>query len=59
MTLADDLYLCDFAASRASRLTATAGDEDEPTFSPDGSKVAFVRDNNLFVVDTATRARRR
>ena len=30
------------------------GDEDEPTFSPDDSKVAFVRENNLYVVDTAT-----
>jgi dipeptidyl-peptidase-4 len=55
VTLAGDLYLCDFAANRAFRLTTAAGDEDEPTFSPDGSKVAFVRHNNLFVVDTATR----
>ena len=55
VTFADDLYLCDFSANRASRLTTAPGDEDEPTFSPDGSKVAFVRQNNLFVVDTATR----
>jgi len=54
VTLGDDLYLCDFAAGRASRLTTAAGDEDEPTFSPDSSKVAFVRHNNLFVVDTTT-----
>jgi dipeptidyl-peptidase 4 len=55
VTIAGDLYLCDLAANRASRLTTADGDENEPTFSPDGSKVAFVRHNNLFVVDTATR----
>jgi dipeptidyl-peptidase 4 len=55
LTLGDDLYLCDFASGRASRLTTAAGDEEEPTFSPDGSKVAFVRHNNLFIVDTTTR----
>jgi dipeptidyl-peptidase 4 len=54
LTIADDLYLCDFTAYRAARLTATAGDEDEPTFSPDDSKVAFIRHNDLFIVDTAT-----
>ena len=54
VTLADDLYVCDFAANRAFRLTTAAGDEDEPTFSPDSSKVAFIRHNNLFIVDTAT-----
>ena len=54
ITIADDLYLCDFTTYRAARLTAAAGDEDEPTFSPDDSKVAFVRHNDLFIVDTAT-----
>jgi len=54
VTIADDLYLCVFAANRAVRLTSAPGDEDEPTFSPDDSKVAFVRENNLYVVDTAT-----
>jgi len=33
--------------------------DEEPiqlaTFSPDGSKVAFVKDNNLYIFDTATR----
>jgi dipeptidyl-peptidase 4 len=54
VTIADDLYVCAFAANRAVRLTSTPGDEDEPSFSPDDSKVAFVRDNNLYAVDTAT-----
>jgi dipeptidyl-peptidase 4 len=54
VAIADDLYLCVLATGRAVRLTSTPGDEEEPTFSPDGSRVAFVRDNNLFAVDTAT-----
>jgi dipeptidyl-peptidase 4 len=50
-----DLYLYDFAAGTATRLTSAPGQEEEPTFSPDGRLVAFVRANNLYVVDVATR----
>jgi dipeptidyl-peptidase-4 len=55
LAVADDLYVYDFAANTLTRLTATAGEEQEPTFSPDGSRVAFVRTNNLFIVDVATK----
>ena len=51
LTIADDLYALSFPDSRAIRLTSSPGEEQEPTFSPDGSKVAFVRNHNLFVVD--------
>jgi dipeptidyl-peptidase-4 len=51
LTIADDLYALSFPESRAIRLTSSPGEEQEPTFSPDGSKVAFVRNHNLFVVD--------
>jgi dipeptidyl-peptidase-4 len=51
LTIADDLYALSFPDSRATRLTSSPGEEQEPTFSPDGSKVAFVRNHNLFVVD--------
>ena len=51
LTIADDLYALSFSDSRATRLTSSPGEEQEPTFSPDGSKVAFVRNHNLFVVD--------
>jgi dipeptidyl-peptidase-4 len=54
VTIADDLYVYGFAADRATRLTYAAGDERLGSFSPDGRLVAFVRDNNLFVVDVAT-----
>ena len=50
-----DLYVYDFATATATRLTSAQGQEEEPTFSPDGRHVAFVRANNLYVVDVATR----
>ncbi len=55
LTIEDDLYLYTPGDNRAARLTSTSGEEEEATFSPDGSKIAFVRGNNLFVVDAATR----
>ena len=55
VTLNDDLYLYDFAANSAARLTATPGPEEEATFSPDGRLVAFVRDHDLYVVNVGTR----
>jgi dipeptidyl-peptidase-4 len=54
VTIADDLFLYTIASGRIVRLTSTTGDKEEATFSPDDSKIAFVRDNNLFVVDAAT-----
>ena len=51
----DDLYLLDFSASRFSRLASGTGKEPLPRFSPDGRKVAFVRDNELYVIDPATK----
>jgi len=55
VTLNDDLFVYDFAANAAARLTATPGSEEEATFSPNGRRVAFVRDHNLYVVDVDTR----
>jgi len=54
VTLNDDLFVYDFAAHAAVRLTATPGPKEEATFSPDGRLVAFVRDYNLYVVDLET-----
>ena len=58
LTIVDDLYYYDVNGRRASRLTTAAGVEEEATFSPDGRSVAFVRANNLFVVDVASRRER-
>ena len=51
----EDLYFYDFSTTAAARLTSVPGAEEEPSFSPDGRLVAFVRAHNLHVVDIATR----
>ena len=51
LTIAEDLYLYDVGSSQATRLTVAQGREEEATFSPDGRSIAFVRSNNLYVVD--------
>ena len=50
-----DLYFYSFSSTTATRITSVSGLEEEATFSPDGRLVAFVRANNLHVVDIATR----
>jgi dipeptidyl aminopeptidase/acylaminoacyl peptidase len=54
----DDLYYAAFDGTRAVRLTSRPGREEVPSFSPDGRFVAFVRDNDLWVVDVATQTER-
>ncbi len=58
-SFADDLFVLDLQASRFERLTRTPAKELAARFSPDGRKVAFVRDNDLFVIDLTTRAETR
>jgi dipeptidyl-peptidase-4 len=58
VTIADDLYFYDIAGTKALRVTTAPGAEDEATFSPDGKLVAFVRANNLYVVDLASQRER-
>ena len=53
-TLDTDLYVYDFDSDRAVRLTDEPGEEEVASFSPDGSRVAFVRQNDLYVVDVQT-----
>lgn len=51
-----DLYLLPLPASppKPRRLTRTDADEQSASFSPDGSRIAFVRDFDLYTVDVAT-----
>ncbi len=49
--LNDDIYYYNLARRQARRLTDSPGLEKEADFSPNGRYVAFVRDNNLYVVD--------
>ena len=51
-----DLYLLDIPAAAFTRITKTEVEEQSANFSPDGLRVAFVRGNNLFVYDIATRS---
>jgi dipeptidyl-peptidase-4 len=58
LSAADDLFLYEFAPRRVSRLTRAAGTEEEPSFSPDGARVAFVRAGNLWALDVRGRSER-
>jgi dipeptidyl-peptidase 4 len=55
----DDLYALNLASSRFARLSTTAAKESLPRLSPDGRKLAFVRDNDLFVYDLAAKTETR
>ena len=52
--IGNDLYRLTFSGPVATRATFSPGDKEEVTLSPDGKHVAFVRANNLFLVDLAT-----
>ncbi|MFZ5786960.1 MAG: DPP IV N-terminal domain-containing protein, partial [Acidobacteriota bacterium] len=52
--LAGDLVLVELDRWRLRRLTRTEEKESCPSFSPDGRRVAFVRGNDLWVVDLAS-----
>jgi len=53
----NDLYYATLSGEGA-RLTSSPETEEFPTFSPDGSCIAFVRSNDLYVVDVKTRTER-
>lgn len=50
-----EYWIYTLSDGRLTRLSAN-GPQQEATFSPDGTRVAFVRDNNLFVADPAAAA---
>ncbi len=54
-----DLFALDLAASRFERLTRTPEAESIPRPSPDGRRLAFVRGNDLWVYDFASKAETR
>jgi len=55
-----DLYVWEAKSDKVVRLTNTPdAAEEEPSFSPDGKRVAFVRGNDLYVCDIDPPAERR
>ncbi len=59
LSTAGDLFAYSIPRASLTRLTSTAAEERNASFSPDGQRVAFVRDNDLYVVDLATQRERR
>jgi dipeptidyl-peptidase 4 len=53
-TLPGALFVYRLGTKSLVRLKTGAGNAIDPTFSPDGRKVAYVRDYNLFVYDLET-----
>jgi dipeptidyl-peptidase 4 len=54
----NDLYYFTLDGTAAARLTKSPQREELATFSPDGRFVAYVRENDLWVVDVATQTER-
>ena len=54
VTIADDLYFYDVRVGEGDTPDDARRARRKATFSPDGRLVAFVRGNNLYVVDIAT-----
>src|SRR5215207_7260605 len=46
-----DLYVTDMQRGTTRQLTKTLARERQPEFSPDGGKVYFVRENNVFSIN--------
>jgi len=51
----EDVFLLELSSSQFSRVTETEKPEKSLNFSPDGNKLAYVRDNNLFFYDLDAR----
>ncbi len=50
----NDLYLASLPDSSFRRLTGTPAPENNPTFSPDETKIAYTREHNLYVLNLET-----
>jgi dipeptidyl-peptidase-4 len=52
--LGGDIYLHDLTTKESRQVTATKGFETDPKVSRDGSKIAYVRDDELYIKDLKT-----
>ena len=53
-TAENDLWVYVLGEKAARRITSDEAEEELPLFSPDGAKVAFVKGNDLWFVETAS-----
>ncbi|TSA55636.1 MAG: S9 family peptidase [Dehalococcoidia bacterium] len=51
LTSDDDLFLYNINTSKLKRLTQDPAAETVPQFSPDGTRIAFLKDHNIHVID--------
>ena len=58
-TFKNDIFLLDLVLSDFTRITESDGEEKAVRFSPDSSKISFVRDNDLYVYDIEARKTKR
>jgi dipeptidyl-peptidase 4 len=54
-----DLYLYYQDSKKLVQLTFDKDEERDPTFSPDGKKVAYLKNNNLYMLDIASKKERK
>lgn len=52
--LGGDIYLYDLTENKSQQVTATNGYETDPKVSGDGTKVAYVRENELYIKNLET-----
>ena len=55
----NDLYYLPAGSESPYRLTQTEAEEKNPHISPDGKKVAFTRDHDLYIIDIETGTEKR
>lgn len=53
-TQKNNIYFFSKTDKKIRQLTANQGKENNPRFSPDGKKVAFTRNHNLYIIELAT-----
>ena len=54
-----DLHVLDLETARLTRLTTAAGEEEEPEWSPDSRRIAFVRNHDLYSIEVDSRREQR
>lgn len=57
--LSGRLFLVERASGQVVELPSDGGYANDPRFSPDGTKIACVREGDLYVIDIASRTQRR